>query len=99
MKKIAVIFIITAAHLALCKIVVSTTRYLMNAETYSTSVVKGITQLLVIATKLLYFPILSLSLYSRHFFPGNLIYIVAFANSLVWAVTIYISFRIYKKIK
>jgi hypothetical protein len=41
--------------------------------------------LLVAATKILHFPIITLSLYSRHWFPGNWIYILILINSFLWS--------------
>ena len=37
-------------------------------------------------TKVLYFPILSLALYPRHWFPGDMITIPIAANSLLWGI-------------
>jgi hypothetical protein len=41
--------------------------------------------LLVLATKLLHFPLITLALYPREWFPGNWIYLPMAANSLIWA--------------
>ena len=40
--------------------------------------------MLALATRILYFPILSLALYPRHWFPGNWITIPIALNSLLW---------------
>ena len=40
--------------------------------------------LLALATKILYFPVLALALYPRHWFPGHLITIPIAVNSLLW---------------
>jgi len=40
--------------------------------------------LLTLATKILYFPILAMALYPRHWFPGQLITIPIAVNSLLW---------------
>jgi len=44
--------------------------------------------LLVRATKLLHFPIVTLALYPREWFPGNWIYLPMAANSMIWAFMI-----------
>lgn len=54
-------------------------------------------KILVMVTRILYFPIITLSLYSRQWFPGNWIYIPIFANSLVWGSVIYFSFYLWRK--
>jgi hypothetical protein len=44
--------------------------------------------LLTLATKILYFPILAMALYPRHWFPGQLITIPIAVNSLLWGVSL-----------
>jgi hypothetical protein len=44
--------------------------------------------LLTQTTKLLYFPILSLALYPRHWFPGQMITIAIAVNSLLWGAAL-----------
>jgi hypothetical protein len=46
----------------------------------------------------LYFPVFTFAWYPRQFFPGNLVFIPLFINSLLWALTIYILFVLIKKI-
>ena len=40
--------------------------------------------MLALATRVLYFPVLTLALYPRHWFPGNWIAIPIAVNSLLW---------------
>jgi Zn-dependent protease with chaperone function len=90
MKKIFIIFAIAVVHLAVCKAIVSI--FLASA---SGSVFDGqassFGKILIWITKVLYFPILTLSLYSRQWFPGKLIYIPMYVNSLLWGIVIYFS--------
>jgi hypothetical protein len=46
----------------------------------------GVTGLLTWLTKILYFPVLGLALYPRHWFPGHLIYLPIAFNSLLWGL-------------
>jgi hypothetical protein len=46
----------------------------------------GITGLLTQLTKVLYFPILGLALYPRHWFPGLWIYVPIAINSMLWGL-------------
>jgi len=41
--------------------------------------------LLVVGTKILHYPLITLSLYSRLWFPGDWIYILILINSFVWS--------------
>jgi hypothetical protein len=47
--------------------------------------------LLAGVTKVLYFPIISLALYPRHWFPGDMITIPIAANSLLWGIGLMIA--------
>jgi hypothetical protein len=44
--------------------------------------------LLALLTKILYFPILALALYPRHWFPGQMITIPIAFNSLLWGLAL-----------
>ena len=46
----------------------------------------GFSGLLTEATRILYFPILGLALYPRHWFPGRWIYVPIAVNSLLWGL-------------
>ncbi len=43
---------------------------------------------LAFITKVLYFPVLGLALYPRHWFPGHWIYLPIAGNSLVWGLAL-----------
>lgn len=43
---------------------------------------------LALATRMLYFPVLALALYPRHWFPGHLITIPIAVNSLLWGAAL-----------
>jgi hypothetical protein len=51
-----------------------------------------------VATRILHFPIISQSLYSRHWFPGRWIYIPIFLNSFLWSAGIYLLLYFYNKL-
>lgn len=50
--------------------------------------------LLTWATKVLYFPILSLALYPRHWFPGQMITIPIAVNSVLWGIMLALAIHI-----
>jgi hypothetical protein len=54
---------------------------------------------LVVATRILHFPIISQSLYSRYWFPGRWIAIPIFFNSFLWSIGIYLLLYFYNKLK
>ncbi len=69
----------TALHFLACTLIVPAT---LKAGAAGSS----ITGLLTLVTKVLYFPILGLALYPRHWFPGHWIYVPIAFNSMVWGV-------------
>jgi hypothetical protein len=84
MNQFLKVIALSAVHLAVSRVIVAVT---MNIDMFATdtgwiTVVLGKT--LIALTRILYFPIITLSLYSRQWFPGNWIYVPICANSLIW---------------
>ena len=88
MKKLAVFLIIALVHFGLSVVImpitISVAGTLNAAQSTSTMGLKT----LVAMTRILYFPIISLSWYSRQWFPGNWIRIPMLINSCLWAAGI-----------
>jgi hypothetical protein len=95
--KIVPVLSIAAVHLILAKLVVALTMRLgmFAVDTGRAEALLG--RMLVVVTRVLYFPILSLPLYSRQWFPGNWVYVPMALNSLLWGLAIYVFYRIYRK--
>ena len=98
-KKLSMILTITVIHFVLCRLVVLTTMAVNMQDLDAGQTVPLLTRILVHTTRILYFPIISMSLYSRQLFPGNWILVPIFINSLVWGVTIYLGYGFWKKIR
>jgi hypothetical protein len=98
-KKFAIIIFIAAVHFAMSALIVAT--FMSVADTiYPVQTEPPLVfRILVVATRILHFPIISLSLYSRQWFPGNWIYMPIFFNSILWAVGIYFLMMLAKNIK
>jgi hypothetical protein len=87
MSRILQILSVALIHLGLCRGLGYLALQLMDG--YAVQAQPPIlTRLLVLWSKVLYFPLITLALYPRGLFPGNLIYIPLFANSLLWALAI-----------
>ena len=97
MKKIIMIFLIALVHLGVSKTVVAIALAGTSGNAFDGEMSMWV-KMLIWTTKVLYFPIISLSLYSRKWFPGKLIYIPIFTNSLLWAAVIYFAVRYFSKI-
>jgi hypothetical protein len=96
-KKILVIFIIALVHLGVSRTVVAIALAGTSGNAFDGEMSMWV-KMLIWTTKVLYFPIISLSLYSRQWFPGKLIYIPIFTNSLLWAAVIYFTVRCFSKV-
>ena len=89
MRKTMAVAAIAALHLLLTRVTILFTETQVAARAFEagTSLLPG---MLIAATRVLSFPIISLSLYPRQWYPGNLILIHFLVNSLLWAVAIYL---------
>lgn len=97
MKRIAAIVIVSAAHFALCRLVNAAVLSSTAANVLETGQPFSATLMLWLS-KALYFPLLSLPLYSRNWFPGDLILLVMAANSLLWGMGLVLGAAAAKKI-
>ncbi len=88
LKKFIVILAISGTHFVLARIIIPLAISRLLAIAASDQSTTFVVKLLVWTTRVLYFPIISLSLYSREWFPGDLIYIPIIINSLLWAIAV-----------
>jgi hypothetical protein len=88
-RSVSLILVIGAAHFVLAKIIVAITMQMGMFAADGSQANGLIGHFLVWFTRVLYFPIISLSLYSRQWFPGNWIFIPMIANSLLWGMALY----------
>ncbi len=97
MKKILIILTIAVVHSIFTKIISSIALSVVTANVYE-SQLPFWGRLLMVMSKVLYFPVFTFALYPRQFFPGNLVIIPLFINSLLWALVIYTFFVLIKKV-
>jgi hypothetical protein len=88
MRKYFTILAIAVVHAAVTKIISSITLSIVTANAHNTQM-PAIGRLFMWISKVLYFPVITMSFYPRQFFPGNLIVVPLFMNSLLWALSIY----------
>ena len=98
-KKFAIIVLMALVHFGLSILVVAISMSVATAINPVQPEPSPVLRILVAATRVLHFPIISLSLYSRHWFPGNLIYVPILMNSFLWAAGIYLLILLVKKLK
>jgi len=96
MKNALLIPIITAAHFTLSKLVPVMTLLLMDTGMSHHTVIHIHIRLMVILTKVFYFPILTFGLYPRHWFPGYWINSAILLNSVLWALIIFSAITLYR---
>ena len=97
MKKSIIILAIAVTHLAVTKIISSITLSIFSSQVHE-SQMAFMGRIFMGMSKILYFPVMTMAWYPRQFFPGNLVAIPLFVNSLLWALTIYILFGLFKKV-
>ena len=88
MKKLWTAAALAVVHLAISKAIVAITMQIdmFAADAGWATIALG--KSLIALTRVLYFPIITLSLYSRQLFPGDWIYVPMGANSLLWGTGI-----------
>jgi hypothetical protein len=97
MKKILLILVIAVTHAVFTKIVSMITLSVVTA--YANEIqMSFIGRWMMMLSKVLYFPVITMAWYPRQFFPGNFIVIPLFINSLLWALMIYALLILIKRI-
>ena len=91
MKKILIILTIAVVHSIFTKVISTIALSVVTANVYE-SQLPFWGRLIMVMSKVLYFPVFTFAFYPRQFFPGNLVIIPLFINSLLWALLIYILF-------
>ena len=97
MKNIFIIAVIAVTHAVFTKIVSMITLSVVTANVNELQM-SSIGRWLMILSKVLYFPVITLAWYPRQFFPGNFIVIPLFVNSLLWGLVIYTLFIFVKRV-
>ena len=99
LKKTAIIGLIAIIHFTLCVGIVPGTMALVAGHDTGSQAPSAFFSLLVMVTTVLHYPIISLALYSRHWFPGQWIYVPIGINSLLWGIALYIGWAVYLKLR
>ena len=87
-RKGFVLLVIAVAHFALSRLILPLTMALTAQAVAAPDGPDIAVTLLVRITKLLHFPLVTLALYPREWFPGNWVYVPLAVNSIIWAFAI-----------
>jgi len=99
MKKQVIFLFIALIHFGLSISIIPMTMSVAGALNATQSMPTIGLQTLVAVTRILHFPIISLSWYSRQWFPGDWIRIPMLINSFLWAGGIYFLVIFCRKIR
>ena len=99
MKKLAIFLFITLIHFGLSVLIIPMTMTVAGTLNAAQSMPTVGLKTLVAVTRILHFPIISQSWYSRQWFPGDWIRIPILINSLLWACGIYFLVIVFQKIR
>jgi hypothetical protein len=89
--------VIAVLHFGLSNLILPLTTALVNRSSGAGDGPGLAITLLVRATRLLHFPLVTLALYPREWFPGDWIYLPMAVNSLIWAAGICWLIRVFRK--
>jgi len=89
--------VIALIHFGMSHLILPLTIALVQQSSGASEGTGAAVGLLVRMTKLLHFPLVTLALYPREWFPGNWVYLPMGANSLIWGLGVYWVVRIYRK--
>jgi len=99
MKTLVIFLLIGLIHFGLSILIIPMTMSIAGTLNAAQSMPTVGLQILVAATRALHFPIISLSWYSRLWFPGDWIRIPILINSFLWAGGIYFLIIVYNKVR
>ena len=99
MKKIAVIGLIATMHFGVSILIVAASMTFATAMNPVPAEPTIGLRILVEATRVVYFPIISLSLFSRQWFPGSWIYVPMLLNSFIWGCGIFFLFMLGRNVR
>ena len=97
MKKAFIILAIAVVHLVFTKIISIIALSVVTGHVHE-SQPPFMGRSLMVMSKVLYFPVFTFAWYPRQFFPGNFVIIPLFINSLLWALFIYVLYKLVKRI-
>lgn len=98
MKKFIGFLSVALIHFGLSVLILPVTNFAANAMNTAQSGPTFVIKTLVEVTRVLHFPIISLSWYPRHWFPGDWIRIPILVNSFLWAGGIFLTVFVLGKI-
>ena len=96
MKKFAIMGLIALIHFAVSVAIIAIS--MSAAPALNPTQMNVGFRVLVAVIRILHFPIISLSWYSRQWFPGSWIYVPMLINSFIWAAGIYALMLLIRKI-
>jgi hypothetical protein len=89
-NKILKIFLISLMHFAMVLIITRLGLGIIVRGGIETGHHSFLALVFVWISRVLYFPVITLSLFPRNLFPGEMIYFTIALNSIIWGVCIYV---------
>lgn len=91
-NKVLKILLISLIHFALVSAVTWMGLWMIEGGSLETGVKSFLSPVFVWGSRILYFPVVTLSLFPRNLFPGGMVYVPIVLNSLIWGICVYIFF-------
>ena len=91
-NKVLKILLISLIHFAMVSAVTWMGLWMIEGGSFETGVKSFLSPIFVWGSRILYFPVVTLSLFPRNLFPGGMVYFPIVLNSLIWGICVYIFF-------
>ncbi len=90
-RKIWIVLALTLVHFGIVVALTYTGLHVVDATFAETGAPTLASKTVVWASKILYFPIVTLSFFPREMFPGSLVFVPILFNSFVWGACLYLA--------
>lgn len=93
-NKILKILLISLLHFIVVSVIAWLGLWVIEVGSMESGVRSFLSPIFVWLSRILYFPVVTLSLFPRNLFPGGMVYIPIILNSLIWGICIYTFFYV-----
>jgi hypothetical protein len=89
-NKLMKILLISLIHFAMVIAITWIGLWVIEGGSLESGVRSFLSPFFVWVSRVLYFPVVTLSLFPRNLFPGGMVYVPVVFNSLIWGICVYI---------
>ena len=98
-RKVLIISAIALLHFGIIVVLTYLGLYVVDGSLKESGAMNLASETLVWASRILYFPVITLSLFPRNMFPGALVYVPILLNSFIWGILLYTAAAVFNRIR